>query len=108
MTSPKAASKRAVLPRTSSMSNEFRKDYARLNESGRFNMNDLNSVMMDLIARKTLPPERKDHWLSGGWEGYRDCHVHGDFLLIYKLTGKGDKEEVAFARVGTHSEIFGR
>ncbi len=25
--------------------------------------------------------------LTGKWESYRECHIGGDFLLIYKLGG---------------------
>lgn len=69
-------------------------------------MNDLKEVMLALISRDILPPERKDHPLSGQWAGCRDCHIHGVFLLIYEITGKGNKEEVTFLRVGTHAELF--
>lgn len=53
-----------------------------------------------------LPPEWKDHELSGDWDGFRECHVGGDFLSIYKLH-KGSKfDSVVFTRAGTHSELF--
>jgi len=53
-----------------------------------------------------LPAERLDHMLSGDWDGHRECHIGGDFLLVYKLE---DAKEgmVVFSRCGTHSEIFG-
>jgi mRNA-degrading endonuclease YafQ of YafQ-DinJ toxin-antitoxin module len=31
----------------------------------------------------------------------RECHIGGDFLLIYRLDG----EAIVFVRAGTHSEL---
>ncbi len=108
MTSKKAASaKRAVIPRDARKTREFDADWDRLNRAGRHDMHDLEAVMMLLIGNEgPLPPERKDHALEGPWSGFRDCHVHGDFLLLYRIDGKGDKETVTFTRIGTHAELF--
>lgn len=40
----------------------------------------------------------------GQWAGYRECHIHGDFLLVYELADGGDT--VIFSAIGTHSELF--
>ena len=45
---------------------------------------------MLLIANDgPLPPEWLDHPLMGDWVGHRECHIGGDFLLIYRLDGAG-------------------
>lgn len=49
-----------------------------------------------------LPAEWLDHPLKGKLAGYRECHVGGDFLLMYKPT----ETEVVFVRAGTHAELF--
>ena len=54
---------------------------------------------------KPLPPEWKDHPLTGNWQDHRDCHVGGDFLLIYTIDGF-NPGLVIFVRTGTHSELF--
>ena len=42
--------------------------------------------MLLLIANEApLGPERRDHALKGSWARYRECHVGGDFLLIYRI-----------------------
>ncbi len=42
--------------------------------------------MLLLISNSgPLPSEYKDHALIGNWSGYRECHVGGDFLLIYRV-----------------------
>jgi mRNA interferase YafQ len=49
-------------------------------------MSRLKAAMLLLIANDgPLGPEWLDHPLGGAWEGHRECHVGGDFLLAYKL-----------------------
>jgi len=50
-----------------------------------------------------LPPEYRDHELVGEWAGFRECHIGGDFLLIYDLR---QEDSVVFARAGTHADLF--
>ena len=71
-------------------------------------MKQLKLVMTLLISNDApLPAEWKDHALTGQWKDHRECHVGGDFLLIYQLQGSGKSETIKFVRAGTHSELFG-
>ena len=71
-------------------------------------MKRLKAVMLLLIANDApLGPERKDHPLKGEWANHRECHVGGDFLLIYRIDDTaGPSGSVYFTRVGTHAELF--
>ena len=71
-------------------------------------MNRLKSVMLLLIANDApLGPQWRDHALKGAWSRYRECHVGGDFLLIYRTDDTdGPSGSVYFARVGTHAQLF--
>lgn len=70
-------------------------------------MNHLKEAMMLLVANdRPLPPEWLDHPLTGDWAGHRECHVGGDFLLIYRLDDSSKCGLVVFVRCGTHSELF--
>ena len=64
--------------------------------------------MLLLIANDApLGPEYKDHPLRGDWAGHRECHVGGDFLLIYRVDDSiGRGGGIVFVRAGTHSELF--
>lgn len=108
MTSKKpAASKRANLPRASDYTKEFLKDWQRLSRSGRYDMNRLKEAMMLIVANNAaLPPEWRDHPLVGDWKEHRECHVGGDFLLIYRLEDSAKQSFVMFVRAGTHAELF--
>lgn len=96
--------KRANPPRASDYTREFLKDWRRLTHSGRYDMRRLKEAMVLLIANDApLPPEWRDHALMGDWADHRECHIGGDFLLIYRLTGD---EMIIFVRAGTHAELF--
>lgn len=62
--------------------------------------------MLLISADSALGPEWRDHALSGEWADHRECHVGGDFLLIYRVSRRGSDEEVVFVRAGTHAELF--
>jgi mRNA interferase YafQ len=104
-----AQQKHAPHPRACDYTKAFSKDWARLSGSGRYDMNRLKSVMLMLIANDApLGPEWKDHPLKGERSSHRECHVGGDFLLIYKeddAAGKGGT--VVFVKAGTHADLFG-
>lgn len=104
MTSKKTAiSKRAPLPRVSDYSKTFLKDWQRLSRSGRHDMGRIKEAMLLLIANDLpLGPEWLDHPLKGAWADHRECHIGGDFLLLYQIEG----DTVHFVRAGTHAELF--
>ena len=98
-----AASKRAPPPRESNSSKSFRKDWDRLSKSGRYDMGRLKEAMMLLIANDLpLGKEWLDHPLKGDWADHWECHIGGDFLLIYQIEGN----VINFVRAGTHSDLF--
>ena len=108
MNSKRAArDKRATLPRASDFTRVFLKDWERLSRSGRFDMKQLKEVMLMLIANDApLPQQWLDHPLTGQWARHRECHIGGDFLLIYRLDSGSSQESVVFVRVGTHADLF--
>ena len=78
-----------------------------MTRSGRYDMARLKEVMLLLIRNDgPLSAEWKDHALAGEWADHRECHIGGDFLLIYLLSNKGQRESVTFVRAGTHSQLF--
>jgi mRNA interferase YafQ len=99
--------KRAHLPRMTDYTKAFIKDWQRLTYSGRYNMKQLKEAMLLLIANdESLPAEWLDHALVGDWKDHRECHIGGDFLLIYRLEKQGKQELIIFTRTGTHAELF--
>ena len=103
-----AASKRAAFPRTADYTKSFAKDWERLSRSGRYDLHRLKEAMLLLIANDApLGPEWFDHPLKGEWSGSRECHIGGDFLLIYQVEeDSGKRGAIVFVRTGTHAELF--
>jgi len=55
-----------------------------------------------LLKEKNLPQEAKDHPLKGNYSNYREFHISGDLLLIYRI----EDETLKLVRIGSHSELF--
>ncbi|MDR0312911.1 MAG: type II toxin-antitoxin system YafQ family toxin [Treponema sp.] len=81
----------------------FRKELKLMEKRG-LNLSKLREVIDMIIDEQPLPPERHNHPLHGKWEGSFDCHIHGDWVLIYKLNHTA--RTVTFQRTGTHSDLF--
>lgn len=62
----------------------------------------LVEVLYLLANDQALPEKYRNHALSGDLQGFRECHVKPDLLLIYKQAG----ESLELARLGSHSELF--
>lgn len=87
---------------------KFLKDYKRLKYSGRRNMQKLQNIMEQLIEGERLHPLYRDHALQGEWADYRECHIEGDWLLIYRLEQEPDgPETITFCATDNHSNLFG-
>lgn len=63
------------------------------------------TVVIDRLANdEILEPKFKDHQLKGRLEGFRECHIKPNLLLVYKKV----KQELRMSvlKVGSHSELF--
>ena len=58
---------------------------------------------IDLLAEgKPMPPSNRDHALVGNFKDYRECHLGGDWLLLYQITGK----TAVLVRTGSHADLL--
>ena len=84
----------------------FKRDVKR--ESKGPNLAILNAVLPEILSALAgdipLQAKYQDHKLAGGWEGFRECHIRPDLLLIYM---KAEDDILHLARLGSHSELFG-
>ena len=79
----------------------FRRDVKLAEKRGK-DMTKLRAAILLLVEGVPLPARYRDHALSGDWAHHRDCHLEPDWLLLYKIDGKG----IYFVRTGTHSDPF--
>ena len=64
----------------------------------------LVEVMNMIINEHPLPAKFNNHPLHGKWEGSYDCHIQGDWVLIYQPNK--ERGTVTFYRTGSHSDLF--
>jgi mRNA interferase YafQ len=80
----------------------FKKDY-RLAKKRGLDVQSLHGIILLLAEGKSLPDKNRDHALAGAWLGFRECHISGDWLLVYRV----DKDilVLTLTRTGTHSDL---
>jgi len=84
-------------------SNQFRKDLRQARKRG-LNLSALENVVNLLAAQQPLSPRHRDHFLTGDYASFRECHIQPDWLLIYRIDQ--DILELFLFRTGTHSDLF--
>lgn len=88
---------------TVKVTNKFKKDY-KLALKRNLPVKLLENIVQKLANAEPLPPENRDHQLSGNWANFRECHILPDWLLVYQIYD--DVLVLSLARTGSHSDIF--
>ena len=85
-------------------SSKYKKSLKKISKSGNFSIKEIEKVINLLIIGKILPAKYWDHSLKGELSNYRECHIKGDLLLIYRI----EKENLILILVdiGSHSQLF--
>jgi mRNA interferase YafQ len=81
--------------------NQFKKDL-KLMEKRHRNMDKIYEIIALLIWGEPLPEHCHEHGLSGNYERLTDCHIEGDWVMIYRKSN----EKVVFYYTGTHSDYL--
>jgi mRNA interferase YafQ len=84
------------------LTSAFKKDYKRLNRSGQYVMQDLQSIVEQLADNIPLAEKHRDHPLTGNLNDCRECHIKPDWLLMYRIEGN----DLVLVRTGSHSDLF--
>ncbi len=81
---------------------QFKRDLKTVKKRG-YRKELLEEVVQLLADGVELPPQHRDHYLSGSWKGFRECHITPDWLLVYQIF-----EEtliLSLTRTGSHSDL---
>ncbi len=82
---------------------KFRRDFKKVERGANRQARRNLAEVLELLANDSaLPPHYRDHALTGNWDGFRECHISSDLLLIYEET----PTTVFLTRLGSHSELF--
>ena len=85
---------------------QFKKDYRRMMKQGR-DIGKLDYVIEELSMPNPLSEQYRDHYLTGNWSGYKECHIEPNWLLVYGyeiLDGK--EKQLLLVRTGSHSDLL--
>ena len=84
-------------------STQFKKDLKLAAKRG-LKIEKLRDVVNTLARGETLDEKYRDHNLTGDYNGFRECHIEPDWLLVYRVN---DTElELFLFRTGSHSDLF--
>lgn len=67
-------------------------------------MSCIDNAIRLLAESGSLPEIYHDHALKNNWNGFRECHIEPDWLLVYAI--RDDVLILALARTGSHSDLF--
>ena len=81
----------------------FKKDFKRIKKRG-YDISRLEKIVELLANEVPLPEQFKDHNLSGNYNGFRECHIAPDWLLIYQVNN--NELVLVLVSTGSHSDLF--
>ena len=81
----------------------FKKSYNKCVKRG-YDISVFEKAVSILSETGTLPQEYRPHLLSGKFEGYWECHLQPDWLLIWQKIE--DELLLILTDTGTHSDLF--
>jgi len=82
--------------------NQFKKDFKSIAKRGK-NLDKIIDVIASLIWEEPLPTRCREHKLHGDWDDFMECHVEGDWVIIYR---KEEGVKISFSCTGTHSDYL--
>lgn len=65
----------------------------------------MEEVVDTLRQGKALEKRFRDHKLKGSLEGFRECHIQSDWLLVYLI--ENDILTLTLVDTGSHAEVLG-
>lgn len=81
--------------------NTYIKDFKLVKKQG-WNLEKIKNAILQLQTCEILDERLNDHSLKGDFKGFRECHIFGDLVVIYKR----DKEILILYRIGRHQDLF--
>ena len=83
-------------------SGQYKKDLKRyLHQPAK--LEALGQIIDMLANEQPIPARYKPYMLLGQYKGCMECHVQGNFLLIWL---DEERDIIELVRLGTHSELF--
>jgi len=87
---------------TIKMTSRFKKDLKHYKNQPK-KIEELETVLTLLKYSGTVPDSYNPHGLKGNYNGFMECHIEDDFLLIWF---DYNNNVISLTRLGSHSELF--
>ncbi len=87
--------------RTIDIKSTYRKNLKLVLKQG-WDANAIQSVVTQLLNDDILDPKLKDHALAGEFNGFRECHIYGDLVIVYQR----DDTILKLYKIGRHQDLF--
>ena len=84
--------------------NKMKRDVKLMKKRGK-DISKLTATLSLLASGEQMPPKYRDHQLSGDLSDFRECHIEGDWLLMYQIDD--DELILSATATGSHSDLFG-
>ncbi|MBD5180152.1 MAG: type II toxin-antitoxin system YafQ family toxin [Bacteroidales bacterium] len=85
-------------------STQYKKDLKKIRNNPK-KVAELLTILRMLENEMAIPDKYHPHMLIGDYEGCMECHIQGDFLLIWI---DAERNEIDLVRLGSHSDLFGK
>lgn len=85
------------------LSGSFKKGLKTAKKRG-LDISLLDSIVDKLLLGIPLDEKHYDHPLKGKWNGFRECHIQPDWLLIYLI--EDDILTLTLVETGTHADLY--
>lgn len=83
--------------------NEFKRNYKLIKKRG-YDISLLKDIIVKLSNGEKLEEKYRDHLLKGRFQGFHECHIKPDWLLIY-LFEEGVLT-LTLVATGTHTDVL--
>lgn len=84
--------------------NRMKRDVKLMKKRGK-DISKLVKVLSLLTSGEPMPSQYRDHPLNGELKDFRECHIEGDWLLLYQIFE--DRLILSASGTGTHADLFG-
>ena len=85
------------------LSGKFKKGLKSAKKRG-LDISLLDSIVDKLLQGMPLEEKYQDHPLKGNGDGFRECHIQSDWLLIYLI--EDDKLTLTLVETGIHADSY--
>ena len=83
-------------------SSQYKKDFKRYRHDEE-KLEKLLLILRKLENGEAIPQQYRPHMLTGNYKDCMECHIEGDFLLIWF---DDEHNAIELLRLGSHSELF--